>query len=86
MPKGKKKRSDKERLVFLADRMAILLVICKQRHGGSWVPWFKEGMYDNEGSLGDELRQWPAYQEGLDVIRLMLRKFDEEKMNGLGAD
>ena len=78
MPRQGKKQSNEARVAFLADRMAILLIICKQRHGGSWEPWFREGMYDDEGSLGDELREWPQYKEGLDVVRLMLRKFDNE--------
>jgi len=67
-------------LQFLADRMAILLVVCKQRHGGSWVPWFQEDMYEAEGSLGDEIREWPEYQQALNIVRLMLRKYrDGEK-------
>ncbi len=78
MPKQNKKQNDKARVRFLADRMAILLVICRHRHGGSWEPWFREGTYDEEGSLGDEIRQWPGYKEAIDVVRLMLRKFDNE--------
>lgn len=61
---------------FLTDRMAILLVVCKQRHGGDWNPWFREGTYDDEGSLGDEVREWPEYAGGRQVVELMLKKFD----------
>jgi len=67
-------------LQFLADRMAILLCVCKQRHTGSWVPWFQEGTYEDEGLLGDEIREWPEYQQALNIVRLMLRKYrDGEK-------
>jgi hypothetical protein len=79
MPKQGKKKSNRDRVRFLADRMAILLVICKNRHGGSWNPWFREGTYDDEGSLGDEIREWPEYHGGMDVVRLMLEKYDREE-------
>jgi hypothetical protein len=56
--------------------MAVLLVICNQRHGGDWIPWLRDGMYDDEGSLGDEIREWPEYERGLTVVRHMLERFD----------
>lgn len=69
-------KKQNERLAFLADRLAILLVVCKQRHGGDWTPWLREGTYDDEGSLGDEIREWRDYQQALEIVRLMMRKHD----------
>ena len=73
MSKPEKKQT--ERVAFLADRMAILLVICKSRTG-DWNPWFREGMY--EGPTGEEIRGWPDYQTAKDIIREMLRRHDNE--------
>jgi len=63
--------------------MAVLLTVCKMRHGGSWDPWFREGTFEDEGSLADEIREWPEYQEGLSIVRLFLKKHDaREKEHG----
>lgn len=70
-------RQPRKNSAVLADRLAILLCVAKQRHGGSWIPWFQEGTYDDEGSLGDEIRQWPEYKEALDVVRLFMRRNNE---------
>jgi hypothetical protein len=66
-----------KRIGFLTDRMAILLVICKSRYG-DWNPVFRDGMYDDEGSMGEEIREWPDYKAALQVIDQMLRRFDNE--------
>lgn len=76
MPKLEKNQA--ERVAFLADRMAILLVICKSRYG-DWNPFFRDGMYDDEGSMGEEIRSWPDYQTAKDVVREMLRRHDNER-------
>ena len=68
-----------ERLAFLADRAAILLVVCKMRYGNDWNPFFGEGLYENDGSLGDEIRGWPEYRAATMVIRNWLRKHDAAK-------
>ena len=75
MPKGEKKTSD-ERLAFLADRMAILMVVCQARTG-SWDPWFREALYEDPEAMGDEIRSWVQHKTALDVIRNMMRKHDE---------
>lgn len=75
MPKQNKKPTDSERLAFLADRMAILMVVCKSRTL-DWNPWFRDGLYD--GDAGEEIREWPDYRTAKDVIRNMLRKFGNE--------
>lgn len=79
MPKGEKSLNA-ARIAFLADRMAILLVICKSRTG-DWVPFFRDSMYDGEGQIGEELREWPEYTTAKDIIRNWLRKFDNEQIN-----
>lgn len=61
-----------DKIDFLSDRLAVLLVVAKQRHGGSWNPWFRESTYDDEGSLGDEIREWPEYKGGLMIVENML--------------
>ncbi len=73
----KKLQLAEERVKFLADRMAILMVVCVSRTG-SWNPWFTEGMYEDRDGMGDELRSWPQYKSATDVIRNMLRKQDNE--------
>jgi len=78
MPKQEEKKNDSERLAFLADRMAILMVVCVSRTG-SWNPWFREGMYEDAEGLGDEIRAWPQHETAKEVIRNMLRKFDHER-------
>jgi hypothetical protein len=70
MPRADK---DKERFRFLADRMAILLVIAKMRYGNDWNPFFRDSLYDDEGSLGDEIRSWPEYK----AARMMIRRWVE---------
>jgi hypothetical protein len=59
--------------------MAILLVVAKMRYGNDWNPFFREGLYEDEGSLGDEIRDWPEYKTALEVIRNMLRKHNNDK-------
>jgi len=56
--------------------MAILLVICKSRTG-DWNPWFREALYNGDGHMGEEIRGWPEYRTAMDVIRNMMRKFDD---------
>ncbi len=70
-------KSSNERLAFLADRMAILMVVCVSRTG-SWNPWFREGMYEDAEGMGDEIRSWPQHKAAMDVIRNMLRRYDNE--------
>lgn len=70
-----------KRIEMLEDRMAILMVVLKQRHG-DWDPWFREGAYQDPESLGDEIRSWPEYRTGREIITFMTRKLE----NGLGTD
>ncbi len=79
MPKDEKSLNA-ARVAFLADRMAILLVICKSRTG-DWTPFCRDAMYDADESLGVQVREWQEYTTAKDIIRNMLRKFDNEHIN-----
>ena len=46
------------------------------QHGGELNPFFREGLYEDAGSLGDEIRHWPQYTMAMRVIRLWLKKHD----------
>lgn len=71
---GKKPEDHSNSLRFLADRAAILLVIAKMRYGNDWNPFFRDALFDDEGSLGDEIRSWPEYKSAMLVIRNWLRR------------
>jgi hypothetical protein len=70
-----KARSDR-RLALLADRLAILLVVARSRHSTDWEPWFGEGVWEEEGRLGDEIRGWPDYKTAKDIVKLFLKRQD----------
>jgi len=78
------KKPPQDKLRFLVDRMAILMVVCKQRHGGDWMPWFQDGLYDADDGLGAEVREWPEFKTAMEIIRNMLRRFDNEQASRRG--
>ena len=41
MPQNKKPSEPDDKLRFLVDRMAILLVVAKMRYGNDWNPFFQ---------------------------------------------
>lgn len=65
-------------MAFMADRMAIMLVTLKQRHGDDWSPWMGEGLWEDEDGMGDVLRSWPDYEVAMKIIRLWIRKHDKK--------
>ncbi len=73
-----KAKSDK-RLALLADRMAIMLVVLKQRHGDDWAPWFGEGMWESEDGMGEVIRDWPEYKTALKIVKLFIQRSEREK-------
>lgn len=77
MPRAKKRTAAERRLAFLADRLAILLVVAKMRHGNDWNPFFRDSTYDDEGSLGDEIRDWPEYKDAKMMIRRWIERDDK---------
>ncbi|MHC4316813.1 MAG: hypothetical protein ACYSW3_30600 [Planctomycetota bacterium] len=70
-----KARSDK-RIALLADRLAVLLVVVKQRYGTDWEPWFGEDTWECEDRMADEIRGWPDYKTAKDIVKLFIRRHD----------
>jgi len=59
---------------LLKDRLAICLMVLKQRHGNDWTPWFGEDCWDQEGGLGDILRQSEEYPQAIGVVDIFIRR------------
>lgn len=74
MPQSRKSSKQSDRLKLLAERMAILMVICRLEYGIGWKVWLGEGLYT--GETGDEFRSMPEYMVAMDIIRNMLRRQD----------
>jgi hypothetical protein len=72
----KEKKKAEERIKLLADRAAILLVICNARNEDEWNPWMSELMYDGEGQLGDHVRKMADYTIAKGIVKLWLKKQD----------
>jgi len=72
------KQRDEARIALLADRLAILLVVVKQRYGTDWEPWFGEGVWTEEDRLADEIREWPQYREAKDIVKLFIQRSERE--------
>lgn len=77
MPQQEKKLTREQheaREELLKDRLAICLMILKQRYGNDWEPWFGEGCWDGEGGLGDVLRQSQEYPQAIAVVDLFITR------------
>jgi hypothetical protein len=76
MPKQEKlTRAEHEaREELLKDRLAICLMVLKQRYGNDWEPWFGEACWDAEGGLGDILRQSKEYPQAIAVVDLFITR------------
>jgi len=68
---------------LLADRLAILLVICKSRTG-SWNPFFLDRFY--EGAAAEEIRDWPDYKTAKQIVANMLRRERSRRGNGQATE
>ena len=73
------------RIIMLADRLAILLVICNARDGDDWNPWALERTYDGEDSLGEHIRNWRDYDTAKRVVRGWIEKVDDKTRQQLEA-
>ena len=88
MPNKKKKRRPaavvkaihENRLKRLADRLAILLVVCNARDEDDWNPWALDRTYDDEDSMGDHMRRMKDYKVAKGIVRRWLEKSDEETL------
>ncbi len=77
MPKPEKVKTREQaeaRVDLLTDRLAICLMLLKQRHGNDWNPWFSEACWDAEDSLGDILRQSKEYPRAVAVVDLFITR------------
>ena len=70
-------KSDK-RIALLADRLAVLLVVVRQRYGTDWEPWFGEGVWSEEDRLADEIREWPQYREAREIVKLFIQRSERK--------
>ncbi len=68
-------KSDR-RLALLADRLAVLLVVVKNRHGNDWAPWFGESTWEDPDRMAEEIRGWPDYKTAKDIVKLFLKRQD----------
>ena len=75
MPKDDKKQQAEDRIKFLADRMAILMVdlICREVDYGEFC---YEEFYTSVSA--DVMRESKHYEVALDLVRSMIRKHDVE--------
>lgn len=76
-----KAKSDK-RIALLADRLAVALVLLKQRHGNDWNPWFGEAMWQDGETLAGEIRDWSEYKEAKSLVRLFLQRSERDAQEG----
>jgi hypothetical protein len=85
MPKLKKltRRRAESRCELLSDRLAVCLMLLKQRHGNDWNPWFGEDCWDQDGGLGDIMRQSNEYPQAREVIELFIHRSER---NEVGKD
>lgn len=74
-PEKKPTRAEYEaRVDLLTDRLAITLMLLKQRHGNDWNPWFGEACWDGEGGLGEIMRESKEYPEAIKVVELFIHR------------
>lgn len=81
MPNDEKLQRAEERVKFLADRMAMLLVELVRRDM-DYGRFCHEEFYTDEGA--GYLRQGREYEVSIDFVRNMVRRFDNEQATGRG--
>lgn len=77
MPKLEKLKTGAQaqaRIDLLTDRLAICLMLLKQRHGNDWNPWFGEACWDEADGLGDIMRQSEEYPQAVEVVKLFIHR------------
>lgn len=65
------------RIKLLADRLAILLVICNARDEDDWNPWALDRAYDEPGGMGDSIRKMRDYNTAKTIVRRWIETQDK---------
>ena len=86
MKKNKTQALSDERLKMLADRMAILMVICNamEDDGEEWNPWALDRAYDDKGSMGEGIRKMKDYKTAKGIVRRWIKTRDTQTISELG--
>lgn len=80
MPPQEKKltRAQAEaRIELLTDRLAVLLVVVRKRHGDDWDPWRGEGMWEDPAGMAELLREWPDYKAAREIVGLFISRSEQ---------
>lgn len=67
-----------ERIKMLADRLAILMVICNARDQDDWIPWALERSYDDDDSMGYHIRRMKDYEIAKSYVREWITSTDKK--------
>jgi hypothetical protein len=66
------------RVELLTDRLAICLMILKQRYGDDWNPWFGEALWESEDGMAEILRQSNEYPRAREVVQLFIHRSERD--------
>lgn len=72
------------RIKMMADRLAILMVICNARDEDDWMPWGLESSYDSEDCMGEHIRKMKDYTTAKNIVRMWIEKTDKRTREELG--
>lgn len=79
MQNGNRQKSVADnRIKLLADRLAILLVICNARDEDDWNPWALDRSYDEPGGMGDSIRKMRDYSTAKTIVRRWIERQDKQ--------
>ena len=78
LEKLRTKSQAEARVDLLTDRLAIALMILKQRYGNDWNPWFGEACWDEPDGLGDLLRHSEEYPQAVAVVENFIRRSEKK--------
>ena len=71
----------KQRIAFLADRMAVMMCIIESRHGG-WEWFYGENTWLGDDNMASEIRDWKKYGTAKEIIKMWIRKHDKREADG----
>lgn len=62
---------------LLKDRLAICLMILKQRYGNDWEPWFGEEVWEGADGLAEIMRQSKEYPQAIAVVDIFIHRSEK---------